>query len=84
MLEDLEQTKTLLLNQQVELARQLREIERLMPKKRTDQDYTIIKQKRKKKGFVYCAKYYVNGKLLPTKFSLKTTNLETAKKERSL
>jgi len=79
MLEGLEQTRNLLLNQQVELARQLREIEKLMPRKRTAEDYTIIKQKRKKGGFVYCVKYYVNGKLLPKK-TLKTTDLETAKK----
>jgi hypothetical protein len=79
MLEGLEQTKILLLNQKVELARQLREIEKLMPKERAE-DYTIIKQQRKKEGFVYCAQYYVNGKKLPTKFSLKTTDRETAKK----
>jgi hypothetical protein len=77
MLGGLEQTKTLLLNQQIELARQLREIEKLMPRERTE-DYTIIKQQRKKESFVYCAQYYVNGKRLPTKFSLKTTDLETA------
>ena len=79
MFESLEQTMRLLLNQQIELAKQLRGIEKLMPKKRTNEDYTIIKQKRKKEGFVYCVRYYVNGKLLPTKFSLKTTDLETAK-----
>lgn len=80
MLGSLEQTRHLLLNQQIEIARQLREIAKLMPKKRKEQDYTIIKQKRKKEGFIYCVRYYVNGKLLPTKFSLKTTDLETAKK----
>jgi hypothetical protein len=71
MLEGLEQTRNLLLNQQIELAKQLREIEKLMPRKRTAEDYTIIKQKRKKNSFVYCVKYYVNGKLLHTKYSLK-------------
>lgn len=80
MFEGLEQTRYLLLNQQIELAKQLREIERLMPKKQTTKDYTIIKQKRKKEGFVYCVKYYVNGKLLPTKFSLKTTDPVIAEK----
>lgn len=80
MLEGLEQTKNLLLNQQIELARQLREIERLMPKKSTEKDYTIIKQKRKKESFVFCAKYKVNGKFLKTKFSLKTTDPKIAEK----
>jgi integrase len=80
MLGGLEQTRNLLLQQQIGLNRQLREIDRLMPKKRTDNDYSIIKQARKKEGFVYCAKYYVFGKLLPTKYSLKTTDLETAQK----
>ena len=80
MLEGLAQTQKLLLNQQIEVAKQLREIEKLMPRKRTEQDYTIFKQKRKKEGFVYCVRYYVNGKPLPTKFSLKTTDPETAEK----
>jgi hypothetical protein len=80
MLGGLKQTKILLLNQQVKLAKQLREINKLMPRERTDHDYTIIKQQRKKESFVYCAQYYVNGKRLPTKFSLKTTDLEIAKK----
>jgi hypothetical protein len=70
LLENLEQTRRLLAGQQIELAKRLREIERLMPKKRTAEDYTIFKQKRKKEGFVYCVRYYVNGKVLPTKFSL--------------
>ena len=78
MLEGLEQTRNLLLNQQIELAKQLREVERLMPKKRAENDYSIFKQKRKKESFVYCVRYYVNGKLLPTKFSLKTTDPDIA------
>jgi integrase len=80
MLQGLEQTRHLLLNQQVELAKQLKEVEKLMPRERASEDYTIIKQKRKKEGFVYCVQYYVNGTKLPTKFSLKTTDLEIAKK----
>ena len=80
MMGGLEQTRHLLLQQQIGLARQLREIEKLMPKERTAEDYTIFQQKRKKDGFVYYVKYYVNGKRLPTKFSLKTNDLETAKK----
>jgi integrase len=74
VLESLEQTRRLLQEQQTDIARRLREIERLMPRKRTAEDHTIIKQKRKKEGFVYCVRYYVNGKVLPTKFSLKTTD----------
>jgi integrase len=80
LLENLEQTRRLLVEQQVELAKRLREIEKVMPKKRTTEDYTIFKQKRKKEGFVYCVRYYVNGKVLPTKFSLKTTDFEIAEK----
>jgi len=78
MLEGLEQTRNLLLNQQIEVAKRLREVEKLMPKKRVENDYSIFKQKRKKESFVYCVRYYVNGKLLPTKFSLKTTDPEIA------
>lgn len=74
----LEQARRLLLNQQIELIRQLREIEKLMLKKR-ENDYTIRKQKRKN-GFVYCVYYYVNGKPLPTKYSLKTNDYDTANK----
>jgi integrase len=80
LLKNLEQTRRLLLDQQVELAKRLREIEKVMPKKRTAEDYTIFRQKRKKEGFVYCARYYVNGKVLPTKFSLKTTDYEIAER----
>jgi integrase len=80
LLEKLEQTRRLLVEQQVELAKRLREIDKVMPKKRTAEDYTIFKQKRKKEGFVYCVRYYVNGKVLPTKFSLKTTDYEIAVK----
>lgn len=79
MLGSLEQTRNLLLQQQIEVSRQLREIGKLTPKK-SNNDYTIIRQGRKKEGFVYCAKYYVLGKLLPTKYSLKTTDLEIAHK----
>jgi hypothetical protein len=81
MLQGLEQTRSLLLNQQIELAKQLREIGKLMPKERAAGDYTLIKQKRTKTGFVYCIRYFVNGKCLPTKYSLKTTDLETAKQK---
>ena len=80
MFESLEQTRQLLLNQQVELAKQLRGIEKLMPKKRLEKDHTIFKQKRKKEGFVFCVRYYVNGKLMKTKYSLKTTNPVIAEK----
>jgi hypothetical protein len=79
MLGSLEQTRNLLLQQQIEVSRQLREIGKLTPKK-SNNDYIIIRQGRKKEGFVYCVKYYVFGKLLPTKYSLKTTDLETAQK----
>jgi hypothetical protein len=74
VLESLEQTRRLLQEQQIDLPKRLREIDKLMPRKRTMEDYTIIKQKRKKEGFVYCVRYYVKGKVLPTKFSLKTTD----------
>ena len=78
ILEGLEQTRNLLLNQQIELAKQLREVEKLMPKKRAEQDNSIFKQKRKKDAFVYCVRYYVNDKVLKTKFSLKTNDIEIA------
>ena len=84
MLEGLEQTRNLLLKQQVGLSKQLREIEKLMPKKQTTKDYTIIKQQRKKEGFVYCVKYKVNGKFLKTKFSLKTIDPVEAEKRAKL
>jgi len=76
----LEQTRNLLLQQQIEITRRLKELEKIMPKKRTGNGYTIIKQERKKDGFVYCVRYYFLGKLLPTKYSLKTNDLETANK----
>ncbi|MDR1106570.1 MAG: tyrosine-type recombinase/integrase [Treponema sp.] len=74
VLESLEQSRVLLVSQQIDLTKRLRELEKLMPKKRTAEDYSVFKQKRKKEGFVYCVRYYVNGKVLPTKFSLKTTD----------
>ena len=80
MFQGLEQTRNLLLYQQIELAKQLKEIERLMPRKPTEKDYSIIRQARAKKDFVYCAKYKVNGKFLKTKFSLKTNDPEIAEK----
>jgi integrase len=80
VLESLEQSRRLLLEQQTEIAKRLREIEKLMPRKKTAEDYTIIRQKRKKTGFVYCVRYYVNNKVLPTKFSLKTTDKTEAEK----
>ena len=81
LIKGLKETKNLLLSQQVELAKQLKEIEKLIPREQIAHNgYAILKQKRKKTGFIYCVRYYVNGKLLKTKFSLKTTDLEAAKK----
>jgi hypothetical protein len=42
VLESLEQTRRLLLEQQIDLAKRLREMEKLMPRKRTTEDYTIV------------------------------------------
>jgi len=79
-LETLEALRSFLLDQQKDIARRLLEIRRQMPKKKTADDYTIIIQGRKRTGFVYCVRYYVDGKCLPTKFSLKTQDKEEAKR----
>jgi len=81
VLESLEQSRNLLLEQQIDIAKRLREIQNLMPRKRIADDYTVFKQKRKKGGFVYCVRYYENGKVKPTKYSLGTTDLEEAKRK---
>jgi len=80
VLETLEASKGFLLDQQKDIAKRLVEIRKQMPKKRVTEDYTIILQSRKKTGFVYCVRYYIDGKCLPTKYSLQTQDKEEAKR----